>query len=81
MKSDKKHYKEIFKDFIKCNPEYKSLVYTYRPWGRESIVVWLINGCTYKCKRRDKDRFTIQELSKEDIINKIKNTWCGNNEV
>lgn len=69
-KSNELTYKEIYEDFCNWSPKYAAMVTDYRPWGHTSICVWLNNGQAYKCKRRAKDRFTLQLVSEEDIKKK-----------
>ena len=68
MSNDKElTYDEIYKDFCNWSPEHAAMVVDYNPWGHTSILVWLNNGQTYKCKRHAADRFTMQPVSEEDI--------------
>lgn len=61
---------QIYSDFCNWNPDYARRVIDYRPWGRSSIVVWLDNGCAYKCKCHAADWFTVQAVSNDDIRRK-----------
>ena len=74
MNNDKElTYGDIYRDFCNWSPEYAAMVNDYRPWGRNSILVWLNNGQAYKCKRHAADRFTMQLVSEEDINKKLYN--------
>lgn len=61
---------KIYSDFCKWSPEHAKMVEDYKPWGTNSIAVWLKNGQVYKVKRHAPGRFTMQSLSKEDIAKK-----------
>ena len=61
---------KIFKEFCNWSPEHAAMVVDYRPWGHDSILVWLTNGKAYKCKRYAADRFIMQLVSEEDIKKK-----------
>lgn len=64
-------YGELYKEFCEWSPEHAKRVTNYRPWGRNSIVVWLNNGLIYKVKRCDTNRFVMQKVSEEDINRKF----------
>lgn len=63
---------EIYREFCKWSPEHAAMVEDYRPWGTNSIMIWLNNGHAYKCKRYAPGKFTMQILSEEDIKRKYK---------
>lgn len=64
-------YDELYKEFCEWSPEHAKMVKDYRPWGRNSIVIWLSNNMAYKVKRVDKNHFIMQMVSKSDINNKL----------
>lgn len=64
-------YGELYKEFCEWSPGHAKMVVDYRPWGSNSIVVWLSNGMAYKVKRYSKDKFIMQTVSKEDIERKF----------
>lgn len=63
-------YKEIYKEFCEWSPEHADMVVDYKPWGTNSIIVWLRDGYAYKCKRYGYCRFVMQIISYEDIRKK-----------
>lgn len=66
----KVYYHEIYQEFCEWSLEHAKMVEDYKPWGTNSIAVWLKNGQVYKVKRHAPGRFTMQSLSKEDIAKK-----------
>lgn len=62
---------EIYNEFCECNPKRAENVIDYRPWGSNSILIYLNNGNAYKCKRYAPYRFNIQMVSEEDIKKKF----------
>ena len=65
-----KPWKKIFEEFKKWSPQHAGMVIEYRPWGNNSIAVWLSNGLTYKVKKYGPGKFTMQVLSEEEIKRK-----------
>lgn len=63
-------YGELYKEFCEWSPEHAAMVKDYRPWGTNSIAVWLNNGMIYKVKRYDKNHFHMQTLSEDDVNKK-----------
>lgn len=66
----KVHYFKILQEFKKWSPEHAKMITYYRPWGSNSIAVWLDNDMVYKVKRHAPNRFTMQSLSEQDIAKK-----------
>lgn len=69
----REHYEtgiSIYNDLKECNHDIAEMVKDFKYWGHNSICVWLINGKTYKCTRKDKYNFYMQPLTKEDIYKK-----------
>lgn len=64
-------HEDIYKEFCEWSPDYAEMITDYKPWGHTSIVIWLRNGYTYKCKRHDKGVFTMQHVSESDIKRKF----------
>lgn len=64
-------YGELYKQFCKWSPEHAAMMADYRPWGTNSIVVWLNNKQAYKVKYHAPNKFTMQMLSEEDIKKKF----------
>lgn len=64
-------YSELYKKFCVWSPEHANMVEDYRPWGRNSIVVWLKNGMMYKVKYIDDTTFIMQTVTKVDIDKKF----------
>ena len=64
-------YGELYVEFCNCNPEIGAATIDYRPWGNNSIVIWLDNGKAYKVKRHSIGRFTMQSVSNDDIRKKF----------
>lgn len=62
---------EIYKEFCEWSPEHAKMVMDYKPWGSNSILVWLTSGLTYKVKRVGPGEFIMQSVSEEDIENKF----------
>ena len=63
---------EIYKEFCEWSPEHADMVEDYKPWGRNSIIVWLKGGYAYKVKRRAPGAFVMQKVSEEDIKKKYE---------
>ena len=63
-------YDDIYKEFCKWSPKHAAMVVDYRPWDSTSILIWLNNGQTYKCKRYASNIFTMQMISELDIKKK-----------
>ena len=63
-------YEEIYKEFCEWSPEHAKMAKDYRPWGNNSILVWLNNGMSFKVKYFDSNHFVMQMVSKEDIRKK-----------
>ena len=64
-------YSQLYNEFCEWSPEHAAMVVDYRLWGHTSILVWLNNGCAYKCKRYAPGRFIMQTVSEEDIRKKF----------
>ena len=62
-------YGELFHEFCEWSPEHAFMVIDYRPWGTNSILIWLNNGMAYKVKRTDTNHFIMQAVSESDIKN------------
>ena len=60
-------YKEIYEEFCKWSPKHAEMIIECRPWGNNSIAIWLSNGMTYKVKYYGSNKFIMQSLSKDDI--------------
>lgn len=67
-------YGELFKKFCAWSINHARMVVNYRPWGRNSIVVWLSSGLIYKVKYIDDLHFVMQPLSEEDVVKKFGGT-------
>lgn len=69
----KKHYEigiSIYNDIKEISPGMADLIKEFKYWGHNSICVWLTNGKTYKCTRKDEYNFYMQPLTKDDIYKK-----------
>lgn len=64
-------YGELYKKFCAWSPEHAKMVKDYRPWGTNSIVVWLSNGMSYKVKYIEEGKFIMQTVSEEDVKRKF----------
>lgn len=64
-------YGELYEKFRKWSPEHAAMVTDYRPWGTNSIVVWLNNGMAFKVKYYADDKFIMQHVSQVDIDRKF----------
>lgn len=72
LDKDKLEPQDIYKEFCENSPQIARMITTYEKWGSRSIAVWLSNGLIYKVTRYDYNKFSMQELSKEDIKKKFK---------
>lgn len=66
-------YGELYSKFCKWSPEHAKMIKDYRPWGSNSIIIWLNNGMTYKVKYIDDEHFIMQTVTAEDIARKFSN--------
>ena len=62
---------EIYEEFCKWSPTRAAMVLDYRPWGTNSIIVWLSNGMMYKVKRYDDGKFVMQSVLEDDVKRKF----------
>lgn len=61
---------KLFKLFKKCNPEMAEMVVDYKPWGSNSLCLWLRNGMMYKVKFFADGKFVMQTVTEEDVKRK-----------
>lgn len=62
-------YGELYQKFCEAEPDMAKQICDYRPWGRNSIVIWLDGGTAYKVKDIG-GKFVKQLVSADDIKRK-----------
>ena len=62
-------YGELYNKFCEDEPDMAKQICDYRPWGRNSIVIWLDGGIAYKVKDIG-GKFVKQLVSADDIKRK-----------
>lgn len=62
-------YGELYNKFCEDEPDMAKQICDYRPWGRNSIVIWLDGGTAYKVKDIG-GKFVKQLVSADDIKRK-----------
>lgn len=63
-------HNKLFKLFKNWNPGMAEMVIEYKPWGRNSLCIWLRNGMIYKAKYYGENKFVMQTVSEEDVKRK-----------
>lgn len=60
-------YKEMYRQFCECSPEYACMIEDYRPCGKYEIMIWLNDGRVYRVRYHDKHKFSMLLLSADNI--------------
>lgn len=60
---------ELYQKFCSAVPDVAKRISDYRPWGQNSIVIWLDDDTAYKVKYIG-GKFVKQSVSAEDIERK-----------